>query len=80
VLVKLLQRGDAEKRAIEAKTEERDTGIEQAIHVERVYVLRRAVQPSELQMALEQLPDVRRARIVNRDSAFVHGQTLPERR
>jgi hypothetical protein len=78
VFVELLQRCNSEKNPVEAEAEERDGGVEETIHVECMDILRRTLGVGELQVALQQCPNVRRAWVVNRDLVIRHNRTLCE--
>lgn len=58
LIVKPLECADRDQLPTAADTEEGDRGIEQAIDLERVRILRRAVQTPELQMMLDELSHV----------------------
>jgi hypothetical protein len=72
--IELLQRSDSEELPFEAKAEERDRRIDEAVHVECVDVLRRGVEVGEREVALQQLTNVLGSRVVNRDLALRHRQ------
>ena len=72
VLAEGQQRPDREQLAATAQAVERHRGVEEAVHVERMDVLRRAVQVGERQVPREQLPDVLGSRVVDGDLVAVH--------
>ena len=72
VLIELFQRRHSQKFAVEAKAEERDCGIDEAVHVERMYVLGRAVQIGEREVTLQQLANVLDSRVVDCDLPVRH--------
>ncbi len=76
VSVELPQRPDREKFPVPAAAEERDSRVQESTGIQRVDVLGRAVRISELQVALQKLADIRRSRIINRDSAGTHSRSL----
>ncbi len=77
--VQLLERSNGQQVAAAAEAVERDGRIEQAVHIQRVHVLRRLVRSGEAQMALEQRPYVRGVRVVDRDLAVRHSRSIRER-
>ncbi len=78
-LVKLLQRSDAEQMTIEAEAEEGDGRIEEAVAVERVDILGRALRFREREMPIQQLADIVGSRVVDRDLALWHCANLGHR-
>ena len=78
-VVKLLQGPDAEQVTVEAEAEERDGGIEEAVTVERMDVLGRALRPREREMPLQQFADIVGSRVVYRDLAVWHCGNLGDR-
>ena len=52
--------------------------VEETIHVECMDILRRALGVGELQVVLQQCPNVRRAWVVDRDLVIRHSRTLCE--
>ena len=80
VVVEVPQGADREQLAAGTEAEEQDRRVEQALEVERVRVLGRRLRPGEGQVALEQLPDVRGSRIVERDRAVGRHADIVTRR
>src|SRR5262245_65505579 len=74
--VELLQGADAEEFAVVAEADERDGQVEEALDVERMNVLGWAVRISEREVTLQQAPNVRVTRVVNRDLTVRHGRSI----
>jgi hypothetical protein len=74
--VEHLERTNTEKFAIESVAEEQDIRVEQTIEVERMNILGRAVFIGEGQVAFEQRTDVGVARVIRRDLALEHSETV----
>jgi integrase len=72
LIIKPLERADRDQLPAAADTEEGDGGIEQAIDLERVRILWRAVQTPELQMMLDELSHVIDPWISDRDVELIH--------
>ena len=71
-IVKPLERADRYQLPTAADAEQSDRGIEQAIDLERVRILWRAVQAPELQMMLDELSHVVHPWIGDRDIELIH--------
>jgi hypothetical protein len=76
LIIEPLERADSDQLLAAADTEEGDGRIEQAIYLERVGILWRAVQTPELQMMLDELPHVIEPWISNRDVELIHRQAI----
>lgn len=72
LIIKPLERADRDQLPAAADTEEGDGGIEQAIDLERVRILWRAVQTPELQMMLDELSHLIDPWISDRDVELIH--------
>lgn len=72
LIIEPLERADRYQLPAAADTEESDGGIKQAIHLERVRILWRAVQTPELQMMLDELSHVIEPLISDRDVELIH--------
>jgi len=77
-LVQLLHRADPEHITVVADAEERHV-VRQPGDVECVDVLGRAVAPGEVEMSVEEGPDVGRRRIIDADDELAHRPMLPAR-
>ncbi len=72
LIVKPLERADRDQLLAAADTEESDRRVEQAVDVERVRILWRAVQTPELQMMFDELSHVIECWIGDRDVEHIH--------
>jgi hypothetical protein len=76
LIVKPLERADRDWIPAAADTEEGDGGVEQAIDLERVRILWRAVRAPELQMMLDELSYVIEPWISDRDVELIHRHAI----
>jgi hypothetical protein len=72
LIIEPLERADRDQLLAAADTEEGDGGVEQAIDLERVCILWRAVQTPERQMMLDELSHVIERWIGDRDVEHIH--------
>jgi hypothetical protein len=63
--IELFERPDSEELTFEAKAKERNRRIEEAINVEHMDVLGRAVQIGEAEVVLQKLAHILGSRVVN---------------
>jgi hypothetical protein len=76
VIVKPLERPNCDQLPPAADTEEGDRGVEQAIDLERVRILWRAVRTPELQMMLDELSYVIEPWISHYDVELIHRHAI----
>jgi hypothetical protein len=76
LIVKPLECADRDQLSAAADTEEGDGGIEQAIDLERVRILWRAVRTPELQMMLDELSYVIEPWISDRNVELIHRHAM----
>jgi hypothetical protein len=76
LIIKPLERADRDQLTAATDTEEGDGGIEQAIDLERVRILWRAVRTPELQMMLDELSYVIEPWISDRDVELIHRHAI----